>query len=156
MLSVEEQSSVQARNFKKETLAQIMNVRDGDMKTFRENSAMEVLTALRSYVAISKCDELRSNREIAEYNKGNLFFMDEEKVDNNLRNMRNLAIRKLFEEKIFNMQIFDNVFKSCSLHMIAALGCPAEVPADSEKKDAWEESRESRLTRYAEEHGWNE
>lgn len=70
MLSVEEQSSVQARNFKKETLAQIMNVRDGDMKTFRENSAMEVLTALRSYVedmklqqmhvalAISKCDEL--------------------------------------------------------------------------------------------------
>ena len=36
MLSVEEQSSVQARNFKKETLAQIMNVRDGDMKTFRE------------------------------------------------------------------------------------------------------------------------
>ena len=81
------------------------------MKTFRENSAMEVLTALRSYVedmklqqmhvalAISKCDELRSNREIAEYNKGNLFFMDEEKVDNNLRNMRNLAIRKLFEEK---------------------------------------------------------
>ena len=127
MLSVEEQSSVQARNFKKETLAQIMNVRDGDMKTFRENSAMEVLTALRSYVedmklqqmhvalAISKCDELRSNREIAEYNKGNLFFMDEEKVDNNLRNMRNLAIRKLFEEKIFNMQIFDNVFKSLSL-----------------------------------------
>ena len=185
MLSVEEQSSVQARNFKKETLAQIMNVRDGDMKTFRENSAMEVLTALRSYVedmklqqmhvalAISKCDELRSNREIAEYNKGNLFFMDEEKVDNNLRNMRNLAIRKLFEEKIFNMQIFDNVFKSCSLHMIAALGCPAEVPADSEKKGDWEESRESRLTgdfnpirveepllelifRYAEEHGWNE
>ena len=185
MLSVEEQSSVQARNFKKETLAQIMNVRDGDMKTFRENSAMEVLTALRSYVedmklqqmhvalAISKCDELRSNREIAEYNKGNLFFMDEEKVDNNLRNMRNLAIRKLFEEKIFNMQIFDNVFKSCSLHMIAALGCPAEVPADSEKKDDWGESRESRLTgdfnpirveepllelifRYAEEHGWNE
>lgn len=162
-----------------------MNVRDGDMKTFRENSAMEVLTALRSYVedmklqqmhvalAISKCDELRSNREIAEYNKGNLFFMDEEKVDNNLRNMRNLAIRKLFEEKIFNMQIFDNVFKSCSLHMIAALGCPAEVPADSEKKDDWEESRESKLTgdfnpirveepllelifRYAEEHGWNE
>ena len=127
---------MQARNFKKETLAQIMNVRDGDMKIFRENSAMEVLTALRSYVedmklqqmhvalAISKCDELRSNREIAEYNKGNLFFMDEEKVDNNLRNMRNLAIRKLFEEKIFNMQIFDNVFKSCSLHMIAALGCP--------------------------------
>lgn len=55
-------------------------------------------------------------------------------MDNNLRNMRNLAIRKLFEEKIFNMQIFDNVFKSCSLHMIAALGCPAEVPADSEKK----------------------
>lgn len=185
MLSVEEQSSVQARNFKKETLAQIMNVRDGDIKTFRENSAMEVLTALRSYVedmklqqmhvalAISKCDELRSNREIAEYNKGNLFFMDEEKVDNNLRNMRNLAIRKLFEEKIFNMQIFDNVFKSCSLHMIAALGCPAEVPADSEKKGDWEESRESRLTgdfnpirveepllelifRYAEEHGWNE
>lgn len=60
------------QNFKKETLAQIMNVRDGDMKTFRENSAMEVLTALRSYVedmklqqmhvalAISKCDELRS------------------------------------------------------------------------------------------------
>ena len=71
-------------------------LRDGDMKTFRENSAMEVLTALRSMedmklqqmhvaLAISKCDELRSNREIAEYNKGNLFFMD---VDNNLRNMR--------------------------------------------------------------------
>ena len=58
MLSVEEQSSVQARNFKKETLAQIMNVRDGDMKTFRENSAMEVLTALRSYVEDMKLQQM--------------------------------------------------------------------------------------------------
>lgn len=185
LLSPEEQSQVQVRNFKRETLAQIMNVRQGDMSTFRENSALEVLTALRAYVedtklrqmnvalAISKCDELRSNREVAEYNRGNLFFMDEEKMDNDQRNMRRLAIRKLFEEKIFDMQIFDSVFKSCSLHMIAALGCPSEVPDDGGKKGEWEESRESRLTgdfspirveeplleliaRYAEEHGWNE
>lgn len=185
MLSTEEQSNVQIRNLRRETLAQIMNVRQGDMALLRENSAMEVLTALRSYVedtqlqhmhvalAISKCDELRSNHEIAEYNRGNLLFMDEEQLDNNQRSMRNIAIQRLFEERIFNMQIFANVFNSCSVHMIAALGCPAEVPDDSDENGEWEESRESRLTgdfnpirveepllelifKYAEDHGWNE
>ena len=184
-LSPEEQSDVQIRNLRKETLAQIMNVRQGDTSILRENSAMEVLTALRSYVedtrlqqmnvalAISKCDELRSNHEMAEYNIGNLFFMDEGQLDNNQRSMRNIAIQRLFEERIFNMQIFTNVFRSCSVHMIAALGCPAEVPDGSEERGEWEESRESKLTgdfnpirveepllelifKYAEEHGWNE
>ena len=185
ILSPEEQSDVQIRNLRKETLAQIMNVRQGDTSILRENSAMEVLTALRSYVedtrlqqmnvalAISKCDELRSNHEMAEYNIGNLFFMDEGQLDNNQRSMRNIAIQRLFEERIFNMQIFTNVFRSCSVHMIAALGCPAEVPDGSEERGEWEESRESKLTgdfnpirveepllelifKYAEEHGWNE
>lgn len=185
LLSVEEQSDVQANQFKRETLAEIMNTHPGDLTTFRENSAMEVMTALRSYVedtklqqmhvalAISKCDELRNNLEIAEYNRGNLFFMDEEKLDNNQRMMRSLAVRRLFQEKIFNLGMFDNVFKSYSLHMVAALGCPTEVPEGEDKDGEWNASRESKLTgkfspirveepllelifRYAEEHGWNE
>lgn len=177
LLTLEAQAEAQSNNFRRETLSQIMNAHQGDMNVFRDNSAMEVLTALRSYVAdtklrqmhvamaISKCDELRSNNEIAEYNRGNLFFMNEERMDNDQKSMRKTAIKRLFEEKIFNMKIFDNIFKSYSLHMIAALGCPAEVQDDS--------SGESKLTgqfspirveeplleliyRYGEEHGWNE
>lgn len=186
LLRPEEQRAVQAdEDFRRITLGEIMAQQGEDgLSAVRDNSSMEVLTALRGYVedaklkqmhvalAISKCDELRGNQEIAEYNHGNLLFMDEQKMDPNMNSMREEQLDKLFREKVFNLQFFENVFKSYSLHMMAALGCPTEAPernAEDRKMSLEkpklkgdfapirvEEPLLKLISIYAEEHGWNE
>ena len=194
LLEPGEQMAVQSEDSRRVTLEAVMEQQsrdpeDGGMSAVRKNASLEVQTALRSYVdddrlkemhvalTISKCDELKGNKEIEEYNSGGLLFRDEREMDPDLDSMREDQLFRLFNEKVFNLQFFENVFKSYSLHMIAALGCPTEVP----KKDGQETSGEMRGTQlikprlkgdfspirveepllklisiYAEEHGWNE
>lgn len=184
LLSPEEQIRVQREDFKKETLADLMQKAGGEAN-LRENCSNEVLQALRRFVddevlkqqyvalAISKCDELRGNPQIVPYNEGDILFMDERKMDDGQRDFRREQIEKLFSEEIFNVRAFENVFKEPSYHMIAALGCGTKVFGKVEKDEAGneiagksklkdkflpiraEEPLLSLISKYAEEHGWN-
>lgn len=182
LLEPEEQMAVQSEDSRRITLEEIMEKQSrGGMYSVKDNASMEVLTALRGYVdddrlremhvalTISKCDELRGNHEIDEYNHGNLLFMDERKMDPNMNSMRDEQLLRLFSDKVFNLKFFENVFKSYSLHMIAALGCPTEVPKEEEQTRLVkprlkgdfapirvEEPLLKLISIYAEEHGWNE
>lgn len=181
VLSPEEQIRVQREDFKKETLGDVMQKSGA-----RKNCSNEVLQALRRFVddevlqrqyvalAISKCDELRGNPQLVPYNNGDILFMDERKIDDSQRDFRREQIENLFAGEIFDVRAFENVFKEPSYHMIAALGCPTEVLGGVERDEAGnavagkskltgdfrpiraEEPLLSLISKYAEEHGWND
>jgi GTPase SAR1 family protein len=185
LLSPEEQMRVQRGPFSGETLLEIMQ-KVGGRGNQRENRSNEVLQSLRSYVddetlkkqyvalTISKCDELQGNPEIAPYNAGNILFLDDRRIDSGQERYRNEQILQLFKDKIFNLSVFDNVFKATSYHMIAAIGCPTEVLDKSKKHSNGSKALEKSrllgpfapiraeepmlriLSEYAEEHGWND
>ena len=133
----------------------------------------EVLKRQYVALAISKCDELRGNPQIVQYNEGNILFMEERNMDDGQRDFRRDQIEKLFSQEIFNVRAFENVFKEPSYHMIAALGCATQVFNEEEKDKAGnviagkskltgdfapiraEEPLLSLISKYAEEHGWN-
>lgn len=188
VLSPEEQCRVQMEDYRKQQLGELMaqQMTECDARaTAIKNCSLEVLAALRGYVddkvlkqqnvalAISKCDELRGNHEIQEYNTGGMLFMDERTMMPGQEKMREKQLERLFREKVFNLDLFENVFKDYSLHMIAALGCATRV-CEKEEKDSRgnliagrsrlvgrfepirpEEPLLTLISKYAKEHGWS-
>lgn len=150
MLDPSEQMRMQSTNRRTETLEKILARNLVGESAARDNRSLEVLVGLQRYVndaklkkipvalTLSKCDELKDNSEIAVYDEGNLFLDKGEgdtDINRNTKNkLRNDNLERLFGEKIFNLDHLKSVFKSCSYHMIAALGCPSEVMEEEIEK----------------------
>ncbi len=140
------QADLQAARPKSMTLGQLLQEKLGSSdeeeneRRTREAQSIQVLVALKNYVpdeilrrqhaalAISKCDLLQDNAEVAAYDNGGLFFREEDpRMDRQkaaaFRAMRRQGLNSFFREKVFNLALFDQAFRDYSLHLIAPLGC---------------------------------
>ncbi len=146
------QSDVQSAEHKTEALETVLRkMLDGkeilDTEGILKAHATRILNAMQIYagdnlknmdiaLALSKCDMLKDNDEVLGYDMGGFFFSDEpEPEDAGIRAAKraytDMSLNKLFSEKVCDLKLFNNEFRSVSLHMIAPLGCSAglkEVP----------------------------
>ena len=163
VLDKPQQRSIQSAAVRSETLEEVIEgviskaAERHNVRTLLDRQSIAVLNALKNYVpdddlkemeialAVCKCDKLKGLQDVTQYDTGGLFFDEDKETDPDIRAsmrlMRDRGLRKFFEDKVFNLERFEGTFRSCSLHMIAALGCEAKLEEVGEDESRGPEKR---------------